>query len=652
MIEKKIGISAQDNGFANTFKKMQKDAEDFAKNLLNASKQTGEANKEQTRELEKQIKLLEKKAALEDQARRKAAQISRDMYQSTGDAGHAAHGNAQFRRETADANMRNTGNQEVIRQLKATVEAIKSGTKEEVKTEEKVSQKAESKGGFFNFMFGKLGQFGEYDEYKKSETDKPVPPSSSTLVNGPASGGGDDDGGSGGGGRSGRGRGRGGRGGRGRNAFNDGADAATRDNEIIGAAALLAIIPFVGMGMSKIASKFLEEGSALESGRKGALGTTGFDIAERDPSNLGFNKAAYYGFATQLAKARGSAGMTAEDQRVFGGSLPNETEALLATSKAYNIDESQILNIAATQRFDRNQRGSFGDIQNLIEIMRPSGAFGSSGQDMSRLAELLELQNNMILEQTAVLETTNSDTNANILARFQSVGGSFGDSRAGQRISTIHQGLQNPQGDFKQAFAYSILRDLDPDASFFKLKQMQSGGITTNNYLHKTMGAISKRTNNTDSRKLMLQEFFGLEPDQVDALYSQWEQNPNIFENMTSDKRQELGLSEAGIKSKGASRTGIMARRTAQVDNLYAGGGEKALQFLDKHIGTMDTIFTKFDTGMESFMDDMKKGASEVWKTIQADWTSVFNFITNDLSGAAHKRIMSERKTPSDSKGK
>ncbi len=365
------------------------------------------------------------------------------------------------------------------------------------------------------------------------------------------------------------------------NSFNRGAGLASSGGGYAITLGSVAMIPFVGAGAAKIGQRIVDTVSGLELAQKSANAATGGGIGGRseldiaDLTSLGYTKAETYGFAKKLARARQSAAYTKKEQAIYGDEVGKASAKLLATSKAYDIDQGTILNLAANQQFDTNKRGTFGDIQSQMAILKRAGSFGSDGTDMSRLISLLEIQNNLTSNQSKIIEKVNTDTNAKIMATFQNIGGSFADARMGERIGSIDSALKNPQGDFRQAFSYEILSNLFPGKSQWEIEMEQEKGLASYNketgetYFGASMREMLAGDNPEVSRRQIegLGRDQGLSKTQSERLFQRFKKDPYLMEKIFAQPGAE-NLSEDEVLAKIV--TGLGEKQTGEIDQLSA----------------------------------------------------------------------------------
>jgi len=377
--------------------------------------------------------------------------------------------------------------------------------------------------------------------------------------------------------------------------FNTIAGIGTGKNELTMLAAGLTAIPLVGAGLAAITERIFDAGTRLQEARNLANAVTGGgaggreNLQARDLSAIGYDEAVYFQFTKDLAQARQSAAYDPREQAVYGARVEDASESLLATSRNYGIDLNTILTLAASQKFDTNRRDTFGDIQNQISLLRETGALGVNGDDMSRLVSLLEIQNEMVSNQSAILEQVNTDINTKMIAAFQEIGGSFADSRAGQRIGALNRGITTPQGDFQEAFLYKALRDIFPGKDYFDLLIEQEKGLTSYNqvtgetYIGEVLRQIMSSTSNELQQKLDIKTLFNISASQTEQLFTSFIKNPELFEeNISRDIRAGKTKEQVLAEAAGLSRTGLAMKSTAVTEDIAAALGEGAIEMFDK----------------------------------------------------------------------
>jgi len=367
-------------------------------------------------------------------------------------------------------------------------------------------------------------------------------------------------------------------------------------NEFYAIAGMIALIPVLGDALSQITSEILSEGDALSTARRDYFARTGRDLGDLGKGGIGgkgrtigLSRQEEFQLATQLAAARGySFGGFDNSGRDFETDVDLNTRALKAQSRLYGISDSELLNVAQFQRFDVNNKDTFGDIENTMNILKKSGFFGPGGEDRSSLVKLLQIQNQLIQDQTQVFEFGNQDNVAKLMGAFRTLGGSFANPLTiGNRISGLNQALAAPQGDFEQAFNYSILRELDPDASFFKLQEMQERGIYQKDFLQATFKRINRGPGGKDYKMLEFMKRTRLSASQTRGFFDNFDEeefNAAIEQNIAKGMTKQGAIDKAALDATTAFEQAGAARKTGlgQAGEVLINAANEPLQELLK----------------------------------------------------------------------
>ena len=153
--------------------------------------------------------------------------------------------------------------------------------------------------------------------------------------------------------------------------------------------------------------------------------------------------------------------------------------------------------------------------------MKRSGAFKDG--DFSRLNSLMEIQNQLIQDQSGISEKVNTNINAGILAAFKGVGGSFDptkDPRSEQRIMSLMSSLRSPQNEFQQARDFAVLSGLNPKGSYLDILKMQQQSLRTPGFLRGVLDMIAQQTGGGELGVIATMQRFGLSPEVAEQLFN------------------------------------------------------------------------------------------------------------------------------------
>lgn len=184
----------------------------------------------------------------------------------------------------------------------------------------------------------------------------------------------------------------------------------------------------------------------------------------------GIPKAQQYGFnITETTNAR-------EQFSKAGGKRVETKDALgaLAAEKAFTLDRSVIANQFSIDRLSKQELSPLQNISQTIAAMPELQI------DSTRLEEVLNLQAELIKENSNAIEKANRGDITDIVSRFSSIDSEFfrDPQRLAPIITTINQSLKSPQNDFQKAESFYNLSQLKPDASYFEIQEMQEKGLS------------------------------------------------------------------------------------------------------------------------------------------------------------------------------
>jgi hypothetical protein len=233
-----------------------------------------------------------------------------------------------------------------------------------------------------------------------------------------------------------------------------------------------------------------------------------------DFNKLGYTSTEANNYMRELAVSRGYSGRAyytnKQGQTVYSEkreSMEDEMTRLISLEKQYGVSSGFFAGLSKYQQFDHNvgrnagRRETSYDIHRLHEIMKKSGGLGKEGdEDNSRMSEYAQTLSDRAFAGSRLNENINTDRIIDNMGLFHRIGGSFGDSRMAERMETVNNALVNPDNDYKQAFNFSVLRQLNPNASFVELQKMREKGLEQKGFLQtslKNLRGLSGADNDT-----------------------------------------------------------------------------------------------------------------------------------------------------------
>lgn len=277
----------------------------------------------------------------------------------------------------------------------------------------------------------------------------------------------------------------------------------------------------------------------------------------------------------------------------FGSSrgLGQRTLDNLAVSSAYGMDRGLIGESNKTSRLTGGN--TINEIATLLAAMKSRGII--KGDDYTLLTELIQQQNTFLQQQGQMLERPNAAVASGVVAAFRSVGGSFGDARAMERLGAVNNTLTNPGNDFQKARNFGVLNKLKPGASFIELLQMQANGVSQQGFMGETMRQL-EREGGAANMPLYLHKNFGLPIDAAVKLSKSFLSDRSRFDNMTGKQVEDV----AGIRKRGEDMTPEIMKSSAEITDAFAKGPVEGFK-------------KALTLGLNKFSEEMSKAVEEAF---------------------------------------
>jgi hypothetical protein len=356
------------------------------------------------------------------------------------------------------------------------------------------------------------------------------------------------------------------------------------------------IIPFVGEFLASAAERSVEEREETEKAHNRMRGVVGNKYGWLSEAGLGMDFSETMDVAGKFARIRG-----------FASDLPLFTRDIIGLQKAYGLEDGQVGGFARMERYEAGGRGTLRMIESTVETLKRKGAF--EGGDMSHLSEILEDQLKLAEEQSKSLEKIDINTNAQVMASFSSIGGSFyNDPRAGARILQLNKALAEPANEYQRAMNYAILGQMKPGASFLEVLEMQEKGISEKGFMKETMKAIEAQYGGGEAAILATKIRFGISAEQAKTLWHGYERDRGAFDLIGTEglisseaeqRKKVMGLAYSHVSGREVSQA-VISDAFAQdmwtgIATVMERTGEALIEKLDDLGGIMRDLFTGGD---------------------------------------------------------
>jgi hypothetical protein len=228
--------------------------------------------------------------------------------------------------------------------------------------------------------------------------------------------------------------------------------------------------------------------------------------------------------------------------------------------------------------------------------MRFRGAI--RGRDYSRAQEMAETLNQMSFANSQLMETIDTDQTIRQMGRFYDLGGSFSDHRMKERMGQISGALRNPGNDFKQAFNFSVLRKLNPSASFVQLRKDEESALQNEGFFRETMRSMQQMAgSNDDLFEQLIQSRFrdqGITYQQSETLRKGFQ--AGALDKLSPEEQKRF------LRTQGLNIEGDADRATTTLSQIFAtktdfvsGVGGNIAQGIDPYVDKLVKAVQELD---------------------------------------------------------
>lgn len=237
---------------------------------------------------------------------------------------------------------------------------------------------------------------------------------------------------------------------------------------------------------------------------------TGSDTALFDTSDAGIGVTDFVKTQSEYARRLG-----------YGANSGITTQSALYAEKGFGISQGTSAGLIEIQR---SAKEGNRDLAKLISgiISGSQGSILKNG-DRTFADELITKFTALQRELLKTSENVPTGLTMDILSRFNSVGGAFSirDPRAEGYRNSIQSSLSNPGSDNIRALAFRVLSQQNPNAGIFDLRESMSGGLNSPGYLKGMLSYIDRISPNTQMGLSNLSGMFpGLPLSAIRRLYN------------------------------------------------------------------------------------------------------------------------------------
>jgi hypothetical protein len=470
MEDKKIRIGVDGKAAENFQSKMRQSADQLAKEMIRSSMQYSNSSKEVLRDLNEQIRAIEKRNKLDFEFRKgrldsahQGGAINEDQYKSK-----ISNLSSDSREDKLQTSL-----------LREIVEQIKTTSKEEIR-ENRI-------GVSRRISEGKVGDTEE-EKLKTIIQKDSLSGGSVRQRSGGASLGGV-------------------------SSLFRGAASGDMGGMVSGASGMIGSVG--GGAAMGVAAAVAAVGLLLDQTKKSESNFKKYAITfEKSLQSIIQSAPAVRGTSKQLALSPEEYLSKISDYAISSGKTSGESFNQLAfAGTSRNIADPQIQQLLATQRYSRSG-DSIGTVSSLENYLK------ETKQPLLRLPELLGsyLQvANGVLSRTGTLDSEALQRSVTAIGSTYNVNG----MQLGRMTSGIESGLMKSQNPVARALQYQTLSSIHPNMSLWGMNKTMEDPLSDEKYMKSMIGKIKGMGGGGENAKFMMKQFFPqLSANEVDKIFS------------------------------------------------------------------------------------------------------------------------------------
>ena len=313
------------------------------------------------------------------------------------------------------------------------------------------------------------------------------------------------------------------------------------------------------LSASGLLAKSIEEAIKLE-GAQGKASGFGRGLASAGGATAyGLSDADFIQYARKSSMAMGKVNV-------------GESRRQLATETGFGLEHGQLEGLNRSMRLSKSVEAS-GGMAEMLALFKKSGVFGIDKGDFTMIGEKVEQAATMNSEQVKQTGEVNMRISAGLLAAGGTMGGTWAQDPTAT-FGKVNQAIQNPGNDFKRAFLFRSLKDVNPDADMFDVQKMQESGVYGKGVMSSVLGRLQKTYKGKELYR-NTSKMLGLKGFEAEGLMDQFAKTPDMFKGEMSEK----DLRKFGVT--GAGHAGKTEVWKANLENTLAGAGNKGIEAVD-----------------------------------------------------------------------
>jgi hypothetical protein len=486
---KEIVFSARDNGVASTMSRIKQSANELGRELVREAVANTSSAQDAVKHYEQQIRLIEKKNRLEQQAGRMRLEQNRDDQLGQKGANRSQIQNS-YKEQSSSLAKGGREDQVQVDLLRELIETVKLTSHQEIRSDNKNSLRSSGgtemralgdAGSKFTSLSDTLhseragGSVGGQSQNQLGQNVARVATSMRNMAN-----------------------------------INDvagGANAAgsmmAKANPWVAAAAAV-----VGAGTLLHAARGKKEMSAgqmaglsgMNSGSIIDAGYGGTSLGGYGPNDLNISREEF--LSNNIPAAMRSAGTSVGAGQRGLRHAEIEKGMALSSGTAGSIEKlTRVLEGSSTAQITAAK---------VYSSMYGTGALGQGNQDMSRMQDIMSGFVGFQESQFMGSGVTDGSTTLGLMRKLQQMGGSFTrDDYAIDTVSRLNSGLSQGGSPEANAMKFDVLRKLNPNKSFFELQMEMEKGVNSKGYLSGVFDFVKSTGGDDNAQSILLDELTG-----------------------------------------------------------------------------------------------------------------------------------------------
>ena len=248
----------------------------------------------------------------------------------------------------------------------------------------------------------------------------------------------------------------------------------------------------------------------------------------------------------------------------------------LGLERAYGLESGRLSKTDVFSRADNTVQNSTAQIELFMQEAKKLDLFNmgkSGGNDMTQLQEKIGIFERLVSAQASRQEIIDQRQSMRMIEMGGEVGGSFGDNRAGERLSSLDAAITNPQGGFREAYIWNQLHKANPNMDVFEIEKLKSQGLYGEGNLKALLGGVhpmGKSKEAMDDYYMRIERLTHLSPEAAEKLGSAIQRDPTLLDRYSKKDPDALQHMEKLVDEKGRDLAQRSADNTGNITSLWA----------------------------------------------------------------------------------